>query len=114
VFMKHTLPIEIALTRRTYPGIDLLPPTVLGAMTSIVYNRGADLGGDRRLEMREIRDVITQFANAPADHRDVRATLDKIADLIQHMKRLGQGQGLDGLLRRRDAEAKLVRDPQIA
>jgi len=44
----------------------------------------------------------------------VRAALDKIADLIQHMKRLWQGQGLDGLLRRRDAEAKLVRDTQIA
>jgi hypothetical protein len=25
VFMKKTLPLEIALTRKTYPGIDLLP-----------------------------------------------------------------------------------------
>ena len=113
VFIKHTLPIEIALTRKTYPGIDLLPPTVLGAMTSIVYNRGPGLEGDRRAEMREIRDVITQFANTPIECRDVKATLDKIADLIQRMKR-HWGNDQRGLLIRRDAEAKLIRDTQIA
>ena len=112
VFMQHTLPIEIALTRKTYPAIDLLPPTVLGAMTSIAYNRGPSLDGDRRSEMREIKDVITQFANTPPERRDVRATLDKIAGLIQHMKRLW-GNDLRGLLIRRDAEAKLIRDTQI-
>jgi GH24 family phage-related lysozyme (muramidase) len=113
VFMTHTLPIEIALTRKTYPGIDLLPPTVLGAMTSIVYNRGADLSGDRRSEMREIKDVITQFANTPPERRDVKGTLNKIAGLIQSMKRLWDNTQR-GLLIRRDAEAKLVRDTQVA
>lgn len=112
VFVEHTLPIEIALTRKTYPGIDLLPSTVLGAMTSIVYNRGPGLDGDRRSEMREIKDVITQFANTPVDGRDVRATLNKIADLIQQMKRLW-GNDQRGLLIRRDAEAKLIRDTQL-
>ncbi len=112
VFMKSSLPLEIALTRKTYPGIDLLPPTVLGAMTSIVYNRGPALDGDRRSEMRQIREVITQFANTPPDRRDVRATLEKIADLIQSMKRLW-GNSQRGLLIRRDAEAKLIRDTQI-
>jgi GH24 family phage-related lysozyme (muramidase) len=111
--MKKTLPLETTLTRKTYPGIDLLPPTVLGAMTSIVYNRGADLGGDRRSEMREIKDVITQFANTPPERRDVKATLEKIAGLIQRMKRLW-GNSQRGLLVRRDAEAKLIRDTQIA
>jgi GH24 family phage-related lysozyme (muramidase) len=110
VFMTHTLPLEIALTRQTYPGIDLLPPTVLGAMTSIVYNRGPSLAGGNRSEMRDIKDVITQFANTPPQSRDVKATLEKIADLIQAMKRLWVGKGLDGLLTRRDAEAKLIRD----
>jgi GH24 family phage-related lysozyme (muramidase) len=114
VFMKKTLPLEIALTRKTYPGIELLPPTVLGAMTSIVYNRGSALNGERRSEMREIKDVITQFTNTPPERRDVKATLEKIADLIQAMKRLWRGKGLDGLLTRRDAEAKLIRDTQIA
>ena len=113
VFMKSSLPLEIALTRKTYPGIDLLPPTVLGAMTSIVYNRGAGLNGDRRSEMREIKDVITQFANTPPERRDVKATLEKIAGLIQSMKRLW-GNNQRGLLIRRDAEAKLIRDTQIA
>ena len=114
VFMTHTLPLEIALTSKTYPGIDLLPPTVLGAMTSIVYNRGPGLDGEKRSEMREIKDVITEFANTPPERRDVKATLAKIADLIQAMKRLWVGRGLDGLLTRRDAEAKLIRDTQIA
>jgi GH24 family phage-related lysozyme (muramidase) len=113
VFMKHTLPSEIALTRKTYPGIDLLPPTVLGAMTSIVYNRGPGLEGDRRAEMREIRDVITQFVNTPPERRDVKATLEKIAGLIQRMKR-HWGNDQRGLLIRRDAEAKLIRDTQIS
>jgi GH24 family phage-related lysozyme (muramidase) len=112
VFMNHTLPIEIALTRKTYPDIDLLPATVLGAMTSIVYNRGPGLDGDRRSEMREIRDVITQFANTPSERRDVKGTLNKIADLIERMKRLW-GNDQRGLLIRRDAEAKLIRDTQI-
>ena len=112
VFMEHTLPIEIALTRKTYPGIDLLPSTVLGAMTSIVYNRGPSLDGGRRSEMRQINDVITQFANTPSDRRDVKATLEKIAGLIQSMKRLW-GNDQRGLLIRRDAEAKLIRDTQI-
>ena len=116
VFMKKTLPLEIALTRKTYPGIELLPPTVLGAMTSIVYNRGPDLDPARpsRSEMREIKEVITQFANTPPENRDVKATLEKIADQIQAMKRLWVGKGLDGLLTRRDAEARLVRDTPVA
>ena len=113
VFMKSTLPTEIALTRKTYPGIDLMPPTVLGAMTSIVYNRGAALNGDRRSEMREIKEVITQFANTPPERRDAKATLEKIAGLIRRMKRLW-GNDQRGLLIRRDAEAKLIRDTQIA
>jgi GH24 family phage-related lysozyme (muramidase) len=113
VFMKSSLPLEIALTRKTYPGIDLLPPTVLGAMTSIVYNRGSSLDGDRRSEMREIKDVITQFANTPPERRDVKTTLEKIAGLIQRMKRLWDNSQR-GLLIRRDAEAKLIRDTQIA
>ena len=112
VFMTHTLPIEVALTRKTYPSIDSLPPTVLGAMTSIVYNRGPSLDGDRRSEMREIKEVITQFANTPPDRRDVKATLEKIAGLVQSMKRLWDNTQR-GLLIRRDAEAKLIRDTQI-
>ena len=112
VFMKHTLPLEIALTRKTYLGIDLLPLTVLGAMTSIVYNRGPDLDGDRRSEMREIKEVVTEFANTPPERRDVKATLEKIAGLIQRMKRLWDNSQR-GLLIRRDAEAKLIRDTRI-
>jgi GH24 family phage-related lysozyme (muramidase) len=34
--------------------------------------------------------------------------LQEIADQLRAMKRLWKGQGLDGLLRRRDAEADMV------
>lgn len=102
VFLKTSLPREIAITRKAYPGIDTLPPQVLGAMTSIVYNRGPDFSGDRRREMQAISGII-------AGDGDQNAKLRGIASQIVSMKRLWEGQGLDGLLRRRDAEAALVR-----
>jgi len=52
--------------------------------------------GERRLEMRAIRDVVPQ------------KNLPEIAALLRSMKRLWVGKGLDGLLKRREAEAKLV------
>ena len=79
---------------------------------AIALTRDA-FNSDRRSEMREIKEVITQFANTPLERRDVKATLEKIAGLIQHMKRLW-GNDQRGLLIRRDAEAKLIRDTQIA
>lgn len=114
VFIEKSLPREIAKTRQTFKGIDHLPSEVLGAMTSIVYNRGTDLDrdkseGDRRLEMRNIADLIEGYANAP-EGTDAKSTLEAIANQIQRMKRLWEGKGLDGLLTRRDREAKLVRN----
>ncbi len=46
--------------------------------------------------MRAVRDAVA------------RKDLREIAGQIRAMKRLWEGQGLDGLLRRRDAEADLV------
>lgn len=105
VFMETSLPREIELTKKVYPGIDKLPEEVLGAMTSIVYNRGADLSGPRRTEMLAIRGIIQGFC---ANNFDEASALKKIAALIRSMKRLWQGQGLDGLLKRREVEARLV------
>jgi GH24 family phage-related lysozyme (muramidase) len=54
------------------------------------------MDGDRRTEMRAIRDAVAQ------------GDLAEIANQLRVMKRLWIGKGLDGLLKRRDAEADLV------
>lgn len=121
VFMQQSLPREIALTRRTFTGIDTLPPQVLGALTSLVYNRGADLDrdesdGDHRLEMRRIADLIARYAAdgggepSPGSTGRLNSTLDAIADNFEAMKRLWVNKpDSRGLLARRDREAALVR-----
>lgn len=112
VFLERNLPPEIALTLHAFPGIELLPPEVLGAMVSLVFNRGAafsdspgDPNHDRRREMRAIRDLIAAHAKTPMPPNTVLAA---IAGQFRAMKRLWIGKGLDGLLARRDAEAALV------
>jgi GH24 family phage-related lysozyme (muramidase) len=54
------------------------------------------MNGDSRREMRAVRDAVAD------------GNLQEIADQIRAMKRLWEGKGLDGLLKRRDAEADLV------
>lgn len=105
VFMCTSLPREITITTKAYPSIDQMPPEVLGAMTSIVYNRGAAMSGERRREMAAIRDIIALYT---AGKINKNSALSRIASEIRSMKRLWVGQGLDGLLKRREAEAKLV------
>lgn len=96
VFHQSTLPKYARDTKGIYPGVQKLPPDAQGALLSLVYNRGASLSGDRRKEMKNI---VAHVANTD---------LSKIAKEIRAMKRLWQGQGLDGLLRRREEEAKMV------
>lgn len=96
VFHQSTLPKYARDTKGIYPGVQKLPPDAQGALLSLVYNRGASLTGDRRKEMKNI---VAHVANAD---------LQKIAKEIRTMKRLWQGQGLDGLLKRREDEAKMV------
>jgi GH24 family phage-related lysozyme (muramidase) len=96
VFTNKTVPAYVAQTRAAFPGFDDLPIDAQGALVSLVFNRGASMKGDRRKEMRAIRDAVPS-GNLPEIARQLRA-----------MKRLWVGQGLDGLLRRRDAEADMV------
>lgn len=56
VFQAASLPSYTASARRAFPGFEELPCGAQAALTSIVYNRGGQMEGDRRLEMREIRD----------------------------------------------------------
>jgi hypothetical protein len=97
VFWTFTLPEFSALTRKTYPGTNQLPPDAQAALVSLVYNRGGNLNGPRRVEMANIRGHVR--------NRDLEA----IAAEIEAMKRLWVNARLDGLLRRRDREARLVR-----
>ena len=96
VFMKRTLPRFGTMAADAFPGLAALHPHIQGALLSIVFNRGASMKGDSRLEMRAIKEAIQ------------RGDLKAIPGHIRSMKRLWKGKGLDGLLRRRDAEAKLV------
>ena len=100
VLVAVSLPVYIARTRRAFPGFDVLPLDVQGALVSLVYNRGARMadspGTDNRREMRAIRDLVAN------------GLVVGIAEQFRSMKRLWAGMGLDGLIRRREAEAQLV------
>lgn len=80
------------------PGAEKLHPDCLGALVSLAYNRGSggfNASGDRNKEMRNIKDFIAS------------EEYSKIPDEIRSMKRLWS---LQGLLRRRDAEANLFQE----
>src|ERR1044071_5493415 len=96
VFLERSVPKYQKLTQQASPGVDDLPADAQGALFSLVYTRGTSMNGDSRAEMRAIRDLVP------------KGDLQGIADQIRAMKRLWKDKGLDGLLRRRDAEADLV------
>jgi GH24 family phage-related lysozyme (muramidase) len=96
VFRDKTIPSYEAQTAKAFPRLEQLPSDAQGALVSLVYNRGAKMDGERRTEMRAIRDAVA------------RGDLKEIANQLRVMKRLWVGKGLDGLLTRRDAEADLV------
>lgn len=103
VFEQNMLPKQKWRTIIAFPGVEELPADAQGALVSLVYNRGTSMGEpnadgspDRRMEMRTIRDAV-KFGD-----------LRMIAKQLRYMKRLWVGKGLDGLLKRRDAEAALV------
>jgi hypothetical protein len=96
VFQKSSMPRFANYTFNTFPKIEQTHPNVQSAITSIVFNRGPSLNGSGRVEMRNIKQDIIQKDIAP------------IPKEIRGMKRLWVGKGLDGLLVRREAEAKLI------
>ncbi len=111
VFTRATLPKFEAQTRAAFPGIELLPALALGALVSLVFNRGPGMAAsDRRREMRAIRSAIASFAALTTSARaaGLRILLLTIAAQLRSMKRIWQDQGLDGLLLRRENEARLM------
>ena len=102
VFKKNTVPRFIKETLRAFPGANKLHSDAFGALVSLVFNRGGSLSGSSRVEMLNISKAIKgeiQTANI----------YGYIADQIISMKRLWVGKGLDGLLRRRNEEADMIR-----
>ncbi|MEO6055082.1 MAG: hypothetical protein ABIP97_13825 [Chthoniobacterales bacterium] len=96
VFQSVDAPRYYQMCRRIFPGFDDLAPLCRDALVSLIYNRGSSMAGPGRIEMREIARLTSR--------KDYRG----IALQIRAMKRLWQNAGLDGLLARREAEARLV------
>lgn len=96
VFQNNTIPRFIKQTLEAFPQADQLHPDAFGALVSIVFNRGASVTGDSRREMLNIRHLVPS--------KNYKA----IAQEVRNMKRLWIGKGLNGLLTRREEEAKII------
>jgi len=96
LFNKLTWPKYARLTEQAFPGADQLCDNAYGALVSLVFNRGSSIKGDSRVEMRNIRNLVPSKNYAG------------IANELRKMKRIWEGKGLDGLITRRESEAKLV------
>lgn len=106
VFKRSSVPRFGKLLVQVFPGVELLPVPAQEALLSLVFNRGTSLKGDSRREMAEIRKLVGYYRASTNRPR----LLSLIAVEIVKMKRLWIGKGLDGLLKRRDAEAYRVRN----
>ena len=103
VFNNKTVTKFYNLTRQTFPNFDNLPEDAKGGLVSLVFNRGNALEGDRRREMKLIRDGMKLVSVY-----DQKA-LTFIANQIRNMKRIWIGGSIEkGMSRRRDAEANLI------
>lgn len=96
VFTEISLPKFWAKTKAIYPGVENLNADTQGALTSMVFNRGNSLSGPRRVNMKNIVDLV-----AKADYKG-------IANEIEKSKQLWIGKGLDGLVNRREQEAVMI------
>ena len=96
VFSKISLPDYGRRALVVYQGLDKLTPDAVGAIVSLVYNRGTSLDGDRRKEMKAIVPLVKA------------KDYDSIAAQLIAMKRLW-GDDAKGLLLRREREAALVK-----
>ena len=108
VFLTRSMPKAEFITQRAFPRCVELCDNAYSALVSLVFNRGAsmtDPGGDtmqRRREMREIRSTLESNTLTPTQK------LRAIAQSLRSMKRIWKGQGVAGLIRRREDEALLV------
>lgn len=100
-FYEHDLPKYMKMTMKAFPGIEKMKPDAVGAVLSLVYNRGGSTTGTNREEMHAMIDTIKK--------QDYKAT----GDLVEKMKRIWANKpNLSGLVIRRKNEADLIRSAQ--
>ena len=97
VFLKRMLPEHIGITRAAYPALGTLPPARRTALISLVFNRGGSLQGERRREMKRIRELLD------------RGDPDPVAEELEGMTRLWSMTRERGIIERRRREAVLWR-----
>jgi hypothetical protein len=97
VFLKRMVPRHAGNARSIYPTLDALPPARRTALISLVFNRGTDLEGDRRREMKRIRDLL-----AAGD-------TEAVAEQLEAMTRIWDPVAEAGVITRRRREATLWR-----
>lgn len=106
VFNRVTLPTWTEKTAKAFPGSDSLPPDAFGGLVSLCFNRGTQIdSSDRRREMLAIRNLLAAWDGTA---KKLPALLAAIAAEFRSMKRIWRGKGLDGLITRRENEAKLI------
>jgi hypothetical protein len=93
VFEEVTLPTFYLRTLRIYPQAEELPGDCAAALVSLVFNRGAALSGERRLEMANIQALLKT------------GNFKEIPNQFREMVRLWPNSA--GLRRRREEEAEL-------
>ncbi len=83
------------------PPFEQATPNVQGALVSLVYNRGGSMTGDKRREMRAIRDECLPRQDSACVALQLRA-----------MTRIWKGTDIErGMIARRNAEAQLATTP---
>lgn len=100
VFDRVDVAREFANAKRAIPGFEDLRPNAQAAWLSLGFNRGWQMSGPNRLEMRTARDF--------APKRDYEG----MAIQFRKMIRVWRGTSIEkGMTRRRLAEAKLLETP---
>jgi hypothetical protein len=107
VFIEKTLTRFYHDSKIIYPSLDSLPGLCRAVLVSIVFNRGSDLTGDRREEMRAIQTLLAQADQPGLDRVQTKRVLAGVEDQIVSMKRLWDSNS--GVFKRRQAEANLWR-----
>jgi len=108
VFIEETLPRFYNMTNSIYPSLAELPNMCRSTLVSLVYNRGSSLSGSRRIEMRAIRDILSDAAKPNLNKQERKEILVGIEDQLISMQRLwGMGSGV---YKRRQSEANLWRN----
>ena len=107
VFVQTILPRLYDDTQSIYPSLDRLPGLCRSVLVSLVFNRGTDLEGQRRREMKAIQAILQSASQPGLGKAQITAALTRVEDEIVSMKRLWS-PGF-GVVRRRQSEANLWR-----